>query len=231
MRRKQFGQLISDLRAELERSSDPAVGVSDLPTLKQKIARTYETLYDEHDWPHLNQMFPPIALQAGQRYYDFPDDLDFDRLEQVVVWYSGRPFEAIRGIGFEQFAFYNSEEDERSDPAQRWDVRFVQTKEQVEVWPVPASNNTTLQFKGTRKFAPLINDSDLCLLDDNMVVLFAAAELAPAKSGNKQVFLSAAQQRLARVKGRMDAGDSRLRVGMGRSEPRPMSRAIVRVSG
>lgn len=232
MRRKQFAQLISDVRAELERSSDPAVGVSDLATLKQKINRTYETLYCDYDWPHLNQLFDKIPLNPGQRYYDFPEEMDYDRLERVVVWYNGRPYEIQRGIDFEQYALFDSESDERSDPVQRWDIRFVDTLEMVEVWPIPAASTAQhLQFKGTRKFEKLVNDADLCLLDDNLVVTFTAAGLAPAKSPYKSELLAAGQTILSKLRGRSQAGSGRIKLGAGESTPAPMSRAIVRVSG
>lgn len=229
-RRRQFIQLIYDLRAELDRSSDPAAGVSDLPTLKRKLERIYETLYADYDWPHLNELFTPITLNAGQRYYDFPETLDFDRLEDVAVWWNGQPLRPTRGIGFEELAQYNSDDDARSDPVQKWDVRLVTTVEQIEVWPIPASSGQTLQFKGIRKFVPLVNDADLCLIDDHVVILHAAAELVSPKSGNKQMLLAAAQQRMARVKGRSKTGTGSIRIGMGAS-PKSASGVVIRVSG
>lgn len=231
-RRRQFLQLVYDLRAELERSSDPAAGVSDLPTLKRKIQRVYETLYAEYDWPHLSQKFDPIELQAGQRYYEFPTDLDFDRIEDVVVWQNSVPLRPKRGIGFEELTQYNSDDDERSDPVMKWDVQFVTNKEMCEVWPIPASAGQTIQFKGTKKFQQLVDDADLCLLDDHIVILHAAAELAPPKSGNRQAFLAAAQQRMDRIKGRSKTGENSVRIGLGSgSSPSISSRAVVRISG
>lgn len=232
MLRRQFLQLISDLRAELERSSDPAVGVSDFPTLKQKINRVYETLYDEYDWPHLTRTFDAIPLQAGQRYYGPSAGMDFDRMAEVVVWQSGQPVPIERGITFGDYASYNSELDHRSDPVVKWDVRFDDSgnKEVIEVWPIPASNSGTIQFRGIRKFTPLVDDADVCHLDDKVVVLYAAAELVPAKSGNKQLLLAAAKERLNRIKGRSKVGTSNIRMGLGGIQPRSTG-VTVRVSG
>jgi hypothetical protein len=41
-----------------------------------------------------------------------------------------------------------------------------------------------MQFVGFKKFVRLVNDGDICLLDDNMVVLRASAEIL-ARQGSK----------------------------------------------
>lgn len=234
MLRRQFLQLISDLRAELERASEPAVGVSDYPTLKTKLNRVYETLYADFDWPHLTKTFDPIQLQAGERYYDFPEDLDFDRLtEKPVTWVNRLPIPIERGIVFADYAAFNSEAGVQVDPVVKWDVRYddQNDKEMIEVWPIPASGANTLQFRGIQKFAPLVDDNDICRLDDKMIVLFAAAELAPVKGGNKQLFLQAANKRMLQVRGRAKTDTENFRIGLGEHRPRLSYRALVRVSG
>ncbi len=230
MLRRQFLQLISDLRAELERSSDPAVGVSDYPTLKQKINRVYETLYADYDWPHLMRTFEAIPLHTGQRYYDMPEDLDYDRIEEVAVWWSSQPLKIDRGIEFADYNYVNSETGATQDPPQKWDVRYDEAgdKEVIEVWPIPASNENTLQFRGIQKFKPLVDDADVCRLDDRMIVLFAAAELAPAKSGNKQIFLQAANKRMQQIRGRSKSGSGPVRIGLGEARA-PQRGVTIRV--
>lgn len=228
----QFLQLVTMLRDELGRSNSVAVGVDDLPSLKQTINRVYESLYDEYDWPHLRQVFPKITLGAGQRYYNLPAQLDYDRIEQAVVWYSGEPHQIIRGIGFEEYEGYDSEKGERSEPALRWDIRWTGAAEQLEIWPVPSSNDQKLQFTGITKFDRLVNDNDLCLLDDNLVVLFCAAELlARQKSQDARGKLEQAQQRLYRLKGRSQAGGRMIRMGLGNNSGQVLlsGKAVVRV--
>lgn len=232
MRRKQFAQLVTALRAELERSTDPAAGVADLPTLKQVIARNYEATYQDYDWPHLTTIFDKIPLNAGQRYYDFPDDCDYDDIEQIVVWWNAQPVPIERGIGFEEYATYDSEEGATSDPIVKWDVRSTDTHEQMEVWPIPGSNEQSLQIRGQRKFEPLVNDEDLCRIDDQIVVLASAVELLPAKSRTAvQAKLAAAQSRINRVKSRSKAASPSVRIGLGRSNRPLYGKSVVRVSG
>lgn len=232
MRRKQFGQLITALRAELSKSTDPAVGVADLPMLKQVVARNYEAAYQAYDWPHLSTIFPKIPLQAGERFYDFPEDCDYDDLKRVVVWWNALPCDIERGIGFEEYATYDSEAGATSDPVVKWDVRFTETHEQMEVWPVPASNQQSIQIEGQRRFVPLVNDEDLCRIDDQIVVLASAVELVPVKERQAaQAKLAAAQQRAARVKARSQSNSGTIRMGLGASNRPIYGKSVVRVSG
>lgn len=215
MRGRQFIQLLDDLRDELDINSDPAVGSSATPGLKRVIKRTYESLYDSYDWPHLTEVFDRITLNAGQRYYDFPEDMDYDKLVETKVWWGGLPHQLTRGISFEQYAVYDSESDVRADPVTHWDVRNVDGKEMLEVWPMPSGTGQAIQFKGKLKFRPLVDEADICRIDSEIVVLFAAAEKLPVKKrGDIQVKIAAAQSRLGIVKARAKAGSPSFRMGL-----------------
>lgn len=232
MRRKQFGQLVTALRAELSRSTDPAVGVADLPTLKQVLSRNYEAAYQSYDWPHLNKIFDKIPLNAGQRFYDFPEDCDYDDLKRIVVWWNAQPVPIERGIGFEEYTTYDSAAGATSDPVLKWDVRFTDTHEQMEVWPVPASSQQSIQIEGQARFVPLVDDADLCRIDDQIVVLASAVELVPTKERQSaQAKLAAAQQRIGRIKGRSKANSGTIRMGLGSSNRPIYGKSVVRVAG
>jgi hypothetical protein len=182
----QFATLVTMLRAELRRSSSVAVGVDDLYSLKQTLSRTQEVLYDGYDWPFL------------------------------VTFFSGRPKDIDRGIDFEDYAAYNPDDNVRSDPVQKWDIRWTGIKEQVEVWPIPASNLCSLQWRSFRKLRPLVNDFDPADLDDQLIVLFSAADLG-AGSGLKDAGtkLQMAQQRLVTLKANAKAVSKPTRIGIG----------------
>lgn len=215
MRRRQFVQLVYDLRAELERAVDPAAGVADLPSLQRTIQRNYESLYDAYDWPHLT-VTGVVSLSAGERYYDFPANLDYDKLDEIKLFWSSRPVNIDRGISLDDMYLYDSDNDERSDPVQKWDVRLVSTVEQMEVWPIPASSVDTIRMKGKLKFAQLIDDADQCLIDDSLVLLTSAVELLPEKANNHlKAKLAALQSRMGIVKGRSKFGAERTRMGLG----------------
>lgn len=226
----QLIQLVEMLKAEAGHSTRVNVGVDKLPEIKQILRRTQETLYDESDWPFL-RVAPYKDLAAGQRYYDFPADLDLERVEQAAVWYSGTPKPIIRGIGFDEYAQYDSENDERADPVLKWDVRWTGSAEQIEVWPIPSSDDQQLQFIGIRPLRALVSDSDVADLDDQLIVLYAAAELL-ARQGSKdaQAKLGAAQARFARLKGRVKGASEMTTLGTGNSYRTLRGRTIIRVS-
>src|SRR3546814_8319946 len=83
----------------------------------------------------------------------------------------------MRGIRSEDYAAYDSAAGERVDPVLRWDVQFTGTTDQIEVWPIPASNGMRLQVFGKKVLAPLIEDDDRADLDDQLIVLNAAVTL------------------------------------------------------
>ena len=158
----QFLSLITDLRAELRRSSSVAVGVDDLDSLKQVLNRVYQTLVMQYNWPHLRIMFKVVSLAAGQRYYDFPTGawsgatvkLIYERVIRAAVTYSGQVQDIERGIDFEEYASYNSDDDERAEPALRWDVTWTGTADQIEIWPIPNTNDQKLHFQGVHNTPP-----------------------------------------------------------------------------
>lgn len=226
----QFLQLVTMLRAELGRSTSPALGVADVPTLKQVINRVYETLYEKPVWPHLRAEFAKITLSAGQRYYDMPALLNSDGVEKAVVWWSGEPYPLGKGIGFEEYAAYDSTIDERNSPAAKWDIRWTGAADQIEIWPVPADDQQTLQFIGRTKFARLVNDADICRLDDNLVVLSAAAAIAVSrKSNDAAMFAGDAKMRFDDLLANGHATDDTTRMGLGGMAPQAYTQVVVRV--
>lgn len=210
----QLQQLIAQLRAETGRVQSVAVGTSEVDNLKEQLRRVQELLYDDYDWPFLN-IDRTINLQAGQRYYDFPIDLNYDRVEKVVFKYGNAFVNVERGITFDDYSAYDSEAGDRSSPLVKWDVKNTGTIEQLEAWPVP-SEDGKLRFFGTKKLAPMVDDSDRAILDDRMIVLFAAAEmLARQKSPDAKNKMDLANARLLKLRGNSQAASKTVQVGLG----------------
>lgn len=227
----QLSEVREKLRAEVGHSVKLSVNTDNLPRINQIIRRTQETLYDDYEWPFL-RILPTKSLSAGQRYYDLPSDLNLERVEKVAVWYNGLPHPIDRGISWSEYAAFDSDNDERSDPVLKWDVRNTGSGEQIEVWPIPASNDMKLQFEGVKKLGGLVNDSDTLDLDDNLVVLFAAAEiLSNQQDADAEVKLRAAQNRLQKLRAQHSAGRPTVAMGQGDGHRKPLiGRTIVRVS-
>jgi len=192
-----LGELVSQARIAAGRDPNPALSINVNEQLKQAIRQEQERLYDEFDWPFL-KITSDKTLEAGSRYYDVPADMNLERISKVDVRYGGRWVPVQRGISLNEYNVVDSDADARMDPVQRWDVRDTGTGEQIEVWPVPASEGIVLRFSGIRKLGPLIANSDIADLDDQMLVGFVAAELlATAKD-------AAASTKLAKAKSRKD---------------------------
>jgi len=207
--------LVDRLKDETGRSSAVSVGVDELPSLKNLLRRTQNWLYEDYDWPFL-RVNRSTNLQAGERYYDFPTDLNVERVEETVCLYNTTRYPVLRGIEFDDYNTYDSDLDERSDPILKWDVRSINNVEQAEVWPIPASNATKLLWRGIRALRPLIADADVCDLDDDLIVLFAASEiLQRQKSSDAKAKLDFAQQHYTRLKGRHKGTSPTITLGGG----------------
>lgn len=232
MRGQQLTRILAGLRAELSRSTDVAIGTDDSEILIQRLRRTQEKLYADFDWPFLRRVFPPVPLQAGQRYYDLPDKLNVERVEQAAVWYDRRPLPVERGIGFDDYLIFNSDLGDRATPALKWDVRDVDGATQIEIWPLPTDNAQTLQFIGIRELQPFRDGNDLADLDDNLIIGFAAARLlAKAESADARETLTEAQQHYAKLKARATAATPTVRLGMGAHSNARHNRVTVHIAG
>jgi hypothetical protein len=229
MRSSQFLMLINMLRDELRRSTDPAVSASDIDGLKRVLNRNYEFLYTDYDWPILRTVFPSDPMLSGEFLYDL-HEIDPERIEHVAVWYNGVACPATRGIGFEQYSIFDTEDDERSSPVTHWDLRAVNNEVQYEVWPIPDGTNQWVQIIGWKKFKRLVNDIDECLIDDNLVVAFSAAELLTAQgSADAEAKTRSAQALYVRLRGRLKAGSRSYALTDG-GMYKPPPRVVVQVS-
>lgn len=204
-------ELIRQLRTEAgQASTQTQIGGDYEATLIQKLRRTQQMLYDDYDWPFL-RIKCPINLGSGQRYYDLPFDpndessqMDMERIEHVTINYSGKPTLLEKGISWEQYAQYNSDNGEQASPCRRWDIKRTSAQnEQIEAWPIPTDDTQLMEFTGIKKLRSLVFSTDVADLDDIVIVLTAASEIL-AKAGSKDAakIEAAAAARLKQLKAR-----------------------------
>ena len=203
MRGKTLGSLVEDLRAETRRSLNPAHNSQVRDTQVKTLQHVQEWLWQDFTWPHL-RVQRDIPLQAGQRYYDMPEDLDIDRIEKVEVRYNGMWMRLEVGVSASQYFQYDSDLLVRAWPVTNWQIY---EDEQVEVWPIPdtdmdaATLEGTLRFTGIKKLSPLVDDSDRADLDSRLIILYAAADILTAQgSKDGQLKLSQANKIYARLR-------------------------------
>lgn len=216
----QFSELVINLRAETRRSSDVSVSSDDLDTLKRSLNGVYRTLAVNHDWPHLRHVFDKIPFAAGQRYYDFPAGFDADRVFESVVWLGSLNTPIKKGIDLDEYSFLDPSLDQRADPALAWDTAFDTDSGsvQIEFWPIPASASYSAQFSGYWVPPRLVDDSDPCLLDDELVLLFSSARMLKAQGAkDADLKLSEAQAYLLKLQQRPKNDARPVQIGLGRS--------------
>lgn len=174
-----LGQIVVLAREEAGQTTDASLGQNTAESVRTAVRRTYRRLHAAWQWPHL-RIRRTKAMQAGTRYYAFPTDLDPNRIEEVWARESNTDdwHPVAYNIGLEHLNSYRSDLDERSDPVWRW-MRYGQTM--FEVWPIPESNNGSVQMTGFSKASALVADSDTVDLDDTLVSLYVAAELLARK--------------------------------------------------
>lgn len=202
-------KLLDDYRAEADLSLNTGHHLQTRLSQIKLLQKTQERLFDDYAWPHLI-VERQVATQAGQRYYDMPEDINIDRLSKLTLFSDGAWRELSNGISGANYSAFNSDLDERSWPPRCF---RIYEDEQIEIWPIPDVNADAatlegyLKFVGIRNLRPLVAEDDRCDLDGQLIVLHAAAEtLAKNKSDKARLILEQANARYARLRGNLSSG-------------------------
>ena len=225
----QLQQLVEMYKAEVGHSTKANVGVDEVDKIKIKLRRHQELLYDRHWWPHLRAV-KSLSTQAGERYYDAPDDLNLYRVKTVVsMWGGGFP-PVDYGIDFSHYTSFDPELDERSDPPRRWAFARNSGVTQIEIWPVPATNSLKVWFEGLAPLNSMIQNTQTADLDDQLIVLSAASEqLSRQKSADAREVLAQVSVRLADLKAQLVANSPPIIYGGSERPQGKKYQSIVRV--
>lgn len=198
----QLSQMLTNLRHELGISERSEHGEGNRARLHYMLQSAQRELHEEHAWPFLRQRFS-LTLNAGQRYYDPPSGIQIQNFETggICVKWSGELYGVERGIDYlKHYSIFDSDADERSDPAERWDERYTGSATQIEIWPIPSATQT-LYILGKRDLGAFVDDGDLSTLDGDLIVLWAAFK-ATTDDGESKKLSARFQTRLATVKAR-----------------------------
>ena len=228
----QLLSLIAQLRAETGRSQDVAVGIDEVENIKVQLARKQEELYDKHDWLHI-KVQKTVSLAAGQRYYDLPSGLNFDKIDQVALEYNGIYQDICKGIDLKDYTAYdsNAATPDRSSQALKWDIRHTGSSEQIEIWPIPSDNTQTLYFYGSKSLGALVQEADTADLDDRLIVLSLAAQiLKRQKSPDANDVAQMAAGRFMDLKRNAAKNRPTISIGTGRSNLSKRGKTVLVVS-
>lgn len=199
------------LKAELAVDSDSTVSPGGDDVLNATLAAQQRWLACEYDWPFL-EVRQDVSMAPGQRYYDFPLSggnlvFNMEREIRAECYWSNLWYSVENGIKAINYNTLNPELGQKLDPVLRWQpyngtpVAPATTTTAFEVWPLPATA-TRLRLTGQRTLNTLAADTDKADLDDLLIVLFSAAELA-ARYGDQSAAAKAkrAEMRLQRLRG------------------------------
>lgn len=217
-----LSKLVKDLRAECGHSLSVPQGQASEETLRYTLERQQEELYVGYEWPFL-RVSRTIIPQAGQRFYDYPDDIPFDRVMRIWCHTQGSSdwVEITKGIDPSLFTVSDSENGVRSWPVKRWD--HDADKNQIELWPIPSQNSGELRVYGMKPLAPLLKSDDRCTLDSTLIVLFAAVEVLSKTSPQEaEIKSQKAQRHLQRILGSQGSRKRSWTVTSGRRSSAPV---------
>ena len=170
-----LGTLVEMVRDEARLSTNSSRGIDHLDYIKRVIRRHYALLAENFEWRHLviKRDNAGKTIAAGDRYYDFPTTLDIARPFEIWTFQNSVWQKLTHGITPDDYNIWDSDDDERSDPAQKWEWYGL---DQFEVWPMPATNLTNgLRFVGARLPNALVDNDATADLDDQLIALNAAA--------------------------------------------------------
>ena len=209
-RSMEVGVALSELRrrlmAETFQSLNPNQTTSSTPFYNYALDRVQREQWNDIEWPHLT-IYKDMPMVVGQRYYTYPPQLPFDSIFRIW-WPQGVNWVPLDyGINPQTYATMGGELIQ-AWPPRRWrnvamfDEITMQTQPaaQFEVWPIPATQgeNPTaspyaLRIEGNAPINALVEDTDICVIDATLIVLFAAAEiLAQQKSESASLKLQKA---------------------------------------
>lgn len=227
-------RILDMLRAEARLSMQPAHNRQVRDAHVNMLQRLQERLWDDFTWPHLRvQRLKPCSI--NQRYYDTPDDIQVDNIERIEVYDSGGWRPLSPGIYGQHYSAHNSDLNERSWPVMRWQIH---EDEDIELWPIadvngnPKTMEGMLKFTGIRNLKPFVQDSDRADLDDNLLVLFAAAELLAAQGAkDAQLKLDQANQIYRRQRAGLTPRKIFRMFGIGPVSPPPQEYIVFNAKG
>lgn len=189
-------KLVSDLRLELRLSPEPSVGELMTPQLIYQLNNAQEELWMDFDWSH-KRGDVDVSLRENERYYDFPERIDLERVECAFAKWDNWWVPVKRGIDPLLYNARDSEKCETDRPVLRWDVF---NGDQFEVWPLPNVNCDKFRFRGILNVPAMLKLTDVCELDSNLLVKLAAWKMA--KSSDKVEAEKAFKSYYATIRGR-----------------------------
>jgi len=169
--KKTLGEIRSDIQIRLGFGMAGQSGIVNSSLIDSMIRSAQEQLYMQFDWIELKAVYERLTGSA-QQYYDYPADCNVERITGLYVIWGGRHIPLSEGILA----------TDRDIPSGDVPIKY-ERRDQLEVWPIPSSNQYTLRFEYIKTLAPLNVNSDRTSLPSEIIYLHA---LSNAKAHYRQ---------------------------------------------
>ncbi|MDE2098691.1 MAG: hypothetical protein KGL39_15665 [Patescibacteria group bacterium] len=193
----QLSVLRTMLNAECGEEMDETISPGLVASNNQLLNNQQAFLDNQHTYLR-GKTVVSLAAVVGQQYYDVPAGIDFDRLEEPTFTnVSNFRYRIQYGIGQEEYNLFRSDLGVKASPVMRWQMVNIPAL-QIELWPIPSVPQSII-YTGLLPLAPMVADTDTCVIDDLVLVLFTAAELLARKGSGD------AQAKAAKAKAALDS--------------------------
>lgn len=184
----QLSVLRTMLNAECGEEMDETISPARIAVNNQLLNNQQSFLDNQHSFLR-GKTVVSLPGVIGQQYYNVPAGIDFDRLEQPTFTnVNNFRYRIGYGIGQEEYNLFRSDLGVTASPVMRWQMVNVGSPAalKIELWPIP-SVAQSIVFTGLLPLTPMVLDTDTCVIDDLVLVLFTAAEILARKgSGDAQ---------------------------------------------
>lgn len=193
--KRSLGSLRQELRDRLGFAAQGAQAGPNTATMDSFLRQAQVMLYWEFDWKYLI-LTTNITTNQGQSFYDWPNDVDPDRLITVVLVDNAAStpniWPLVEGIDWAH--------DNYNTPQGR--AERYERRDQIEIWPEPDSANYEIRLEYIKRLGAFTIDTDKATIEEDVILLFAiAAAKAHYRHPDASLYISQTDRFLRRLKG------------------------------
>lgn len=167
-----LADLKNEIRIEGGLSTQSGHAVFTDQRLTQMINRTERFMSETEDWTS-NNFEEQVVVAADGQYANLPTNITFSMITSVHVMFGSTWLPVEHGIGAAERSIYTT--SQRASPIRKWEIQSPGNVN-FEVWPIGAGAQTLL-FAGSKKIGGMVLDTDVCVLDADVIVLRVAAQI------------------------------------------------------
>ncbi|MBP8216068.1 MAG: hypothetical protein KAX54_00295 [Thauera sp.] len=168
------------LRAEVQIETGESTGAGHAtqtePRINHLLNRTERELSNEFVWPYMTRRVEQV-IPANTKVNTLPPLVFFTGVLEVHCLFGGDWLPVYHGIEAEHLSLYD--DNARATPIQRWRIRYPGTLD-FDVWPV-SPQDETLRWLIQQQAGAMTTDSDVCMVDGDVLVLRTAAHVLIGK--------------------------------------------------